>query len=831
MTERGRPPGGGAGWWRRRLARLGVARRLVLLVVVPLAAVAGLTVPVVLGRTASAAAASSVAATAAVDRATGGLLEQLQRERLLSVAYLATPGMDPLPLLVQAQRVEDEVRTVRALGNRPLRDALSRLSDLLATVRARVQARTITGAVAHTVFSQAAAAVLAALPTQTAGSPGSVRAVRSLEELVRANEEAARAGAAVVVAATEPAAGRVLLADATTAQRVHSARFLALARAEHERLLVAAETSQAAQRLADLTGELTREQPGAGGTPGAVGRAAAAVETYIALRRLVGDRIARDIVSDAAAAASRARTVAAAVAVLAALLILVMSVLAATGARSIAVPVRRLSAAARRVASATGQELERVSDTESDWAAPPVLQPVPASGPADVAALASAFNQVQEHAAALLVRQAQSRRNVASMFATVARRTRNLADRQLNLIDTLERHQQNPTLLDHLYRLDHVATRLRRSAAALLVISGSSDEASGPPVRLADVVRAAAAEIEQYARVRLTDAVDVAAVPNLVPDLILMLAELLDNAVSFSPPAAPVTVSVAPTGSGCEITVVDTGIGMSDEQLAAENDRLVERERLDIAPTRVLGLFVVGRLARRNRLEVRLEHTQPSGLTVRVRVPGHLLTAPGPTTARPLALPARPAASRVPDGLANLSAASAAIQAALTAKPFAWFGPATRPDGEPAPGEQSAVAAGEPAESRSGLFRRTPGAQLPRTAPDAPTGPQPDRDPSTEQATAAAFAAGFARAASGLSDLARRRPGAQLDRILRDPVPGNGTVLDPTAGVGERDPQAERRSVEHFLTGFLRGGGAPPGPAAATAEDTEHTEHDELERA
>jgi signal transduction histidine kinase len=810
VTERNRVSGGRLlavrRWSRRTLARLGVVQRLVLLVVLPLTAVAALTLPLIVSRTADASAAGSVARTAAVDRAAGRLLQQLQRERLLSVVYLATPDIDPLPLLNQAQNVGDQIRDVRTVGDNQMRQALARMQDLLTTVRTRVLTRTVTGAVAHTVFSQAASLVLAALPAQSVGASASVRAVRSLDELIRANEEAARVGAALVVAASEPAAGRVLLADAATAQRVHSDQFLALARAEHRQLLAAAEASQAAQRVAELSGQL----PDVATSPEVSGQVASAVEAYTTLRRLVGDRIARDIASNATAAAGRARSLAIGVGLLAVLLVIVVSALTGAGARSIAVPLRRLSEAARAVSEATGQELRRVGDTESEAQVPTTLRAVAVSGPSDVADLAAAFNTVQEYAVALLDRQVLTRRNISAMFATVARRTGNLADRQLNLIDTLERHQQDAALLDHLYRLDHVATRLRRSAAALLVISGDTDRIPGPPMRLADIVRAAAAEIEQYTRVRLTEAVDVAAVPRLVPDLILMVAELLDNAVSFSPPSDPVTVSVTATGDGCQITIVDTGIGMSDEQLAAENARLVARERLDIAPTQVLGLFVVGRLARRANLRVVLDHTRPNGLTVHLGVPSHLLTTPVPGAVRPVLEAGPRPAARPPDGPPSVSAAAAAaaaaIQAAIGAQPFPWFGrqPAAEPDRAAAPVARS----DGDGESRSGLLRRTPGAHLPEGGPadEADTQPRTDRDPLLDQDTLTAFNTGFARGIAAVPNLIRRRPGARLDRSLREEVPV-GAANEQTVPIGpiERDPDAEQRSVERFLNGFAQG--------------------------
>src|SRR5205823_6298809 len=105
----------------------------------------------------------------------------------------------------------------------------------------------------------------------------------------------------------------------------------------------------------------------------------------------------------------------------------------------------------------------------------PQLVPVEVSGADEVGELAAAFNRVQQVAGELVERQLISRRNVATMFGNVGRRTQNLVGRQLGMIDELERNEQDPTLLERLYRIDHVSTRLRRNANCLVVLSGSAD--------------------------------------------------------------------------------------------------------------------------------------------------------------------------------------------------------------------------------------------------------------------------------------------------------------------------------------------------------------------
>ena len=292
--------------------------------------------------------------------------------------------------------------------------------------------------------------------------------------------------------------------------------------------------------------------------------------------------------------------------------------------RSIARPLRRLTASADEVADVAQDELVRVVDTEDAHAAAPRLRPVRVGTADELGELAAAFNRVQQVAADLVERQVVSRRNVATMFGNVGRRTQNLVGRQLAMIDSLERNEQDPALLDRLYRLDHVSTRLRRNANSLVVLSGATDqELTGEPLSVADTIRSALGEIEGFQRVRLGDVDDALLTPHVTPDVTLLLAELLENGTSFSPPHTEVEVGARPRARTAIVLVriVDHGLGMTAEQLDAENARLVERERLDLAPTDVLGLFVVGRLARRHGIRVRLRPTPGTGVTAEVLVP------------------------------------------------------------------------------------------------------------------------------------------------------------------------------------------------------------------
>lgn len=298
--------------------------------------------------------------------------------------------------------------------------------------------------------------------------------------------------------------------------------------------------------------------------------------------------------------------------------------------RSVVRPVHALTGAAREVADVAGRELARVADDDAEDDGPPRLREMPVTAQDEIGDLAEAFNRVQATAAALLERQVLSRRNVAEMFGNVGRRVSNLTTRQLSLIDAVERGETDPALLERLYRIDHIAVRLRRNADSLMLLAGIREDVLGSgPLALTNVVRAALGQIEDFQRVRLQARTEVTVEPDVIGDLTLMVAELLENAVSFSPAGSPVEVTVADSAGheapGAVIVVTDHGLGMSAERLAEENARLIRRERLDLVPTKVLGLFVVGTLARRWEIGVALSRTPGGGVTAEVTVPASLL--------------------------------------------------------------------------------------------------------------------------------------------------------------------------------------------------------------
>jgi signal transduction histidine kinase len=259
----------------------------------------------------------------------------------------------------------------------------------------------------------------------------------------------------------------------------------------------------------------------------------------------------------------------------------------------------------------------------------PHVPPVSVRTRDEIADVASALSSVQCSALDLALEQAILRRNISDSFVNLGRRNQRLLDRQVELITGLESEETDPDVLAALYRLDHLATRMRRNAESLLVLAGVDPSRRwARPVRMHDIVRAAQGEVEDYGRVMIR-AVDPATVlGSAVSDVIHLLAELVENALTFSSPAQAVEVQGrARAGGEYAITVLDAGLGMLPEDVALANRRLAGAEAFTIAPSKYLGHYVVGSLAARHGIDVTLHGTAGYGVTAAVVLPTSILAS------------------------------------------------------------------------------------------------------------------------------------------------------------------------------------------------------------
>lgn len=260
---------------------------------------------------------------------------------------------------------------------------------------------------------------------------------------------------------------------------------------------------------------------------------------------------------------------------------------------------------------------------------PTGVAPVPVYTQEELGQVARAFDAVHGEAVRLAGEQAALRHNINAMFVNLSRRGQELAERQLAVLDRMEAEESDPELLEGLFELDHLATRMRRNSENLLVLTGN-DYARVLPgaVPASEVLGAALSEIEDYQRVQLATVPDIAVRGDAVSDVVHVISELLENAASGSAAGASVTVvsSVNHRG-GWLVEITDGGPGMSQEALDRANTRLVELPEIDVEATSKMGLYVVARLAQRNRIDVRLHSVPSGGLTATVLVPAELITA------------------------------------------------------------------------------------------------------------------------------------------------------------------------------------------------------------
>ncbi|MFF7995891.1 nitrate- and nitrite sensing domain-containing protein [Kitasatospora xanthocidica] len=281
-------------------------------------------------------------------------------------------------------------------------------------------------------------------------------------------------------------------------------------------------------------------------------------------------------------------------------------------ARSMILGMRTLRSAALEIADHRLPDLvEKLSKTDPDRVDTSVT-PIPLHGKDEIGEVARAFDQVHQQAVALAAEQALLRGNVNAIFTNLSRRSQGLIQRQLALITDLENNEADPDQLENLFKLDHLATRMRRNGENLLVLAG--EEAGrrwNTPVPLVDVLRAAASEVEQYERVELSGIPEVDVVGAAVTDLVHLLAELLENATSFSSPQTRVMVNATRLPDGRVLVEIhDKGIGLTAEDFAEINEKLAEPPTVDATISRRMGLFVVGRLSQRHDIRVQL---RPSG--------------------------------------------------------------------------------------------------------------------------------------------------------------------------------------------------------------------------
>ncbi len=486
----------------------------------------------------------------------------------------------------------------------------------------------------------------------------------------------------------------------------------------------------------------------------------------------------------------------------------------------------------------------------------PTVQPVRVNTRDEVSDVAEALNTVQDSALDLAVEQAVLRRNIADSFVNLGRRNQNLLGRQLDFITELESNETDADALANLFRLDHLATRMRRNAESLLVLAGIEPPRQwAAPVRLTDVIRAALGEVEDYQRVTVRGVEPATILGSAAADLAHLLAELIENALVFSPPDQAVDIRGRNRPDGYTLAIIDSGLGMPAGDVVAANRRLAGAESFTIAPSKYLGHYVAGNLAARHDIRVHLDNSPGNGITATIDIPPTLLTtdhelaAPvtpphGNRAIKPGAPPPAPT-----DSLAALSTPPASTSAGL-----ATTGPVSGahslgsiPAAADSPWAAIADVPVFEAPGRSGA-PLTPGAIPPAPAldpalrgptPPAPMPSGPAAEPPTR--TASGLVKRAPRGASPspvgavpddalLASMSHVTGGLNLPPSVSSPVPASSEPIGPTwprtnprpmgfDSSGDRAPLANRSwPAPPALRGDIPAGGGLDGPPQGRAE-------------
>jgi len=500
-------------------------------------------------------------------------------------------------------------------------------------------------------------------------------------------------------------------------------------------------------------------------------------------------------------------------------------------ARSMVRPLRRLEAAALDVAGARLPAEVRALGVAGNSGRPLPVMPIDVLSTDEIGQVARAFDRVHREAVRLAGEEARLRGSVSAVFASFFRRSHSLLERLLGLIDSLELREEDPGRLASLFQMDHLATRMRRNSDSALVLAGHETPSRWTePVTLVDVLRAAVSEIEQYDRVSLNVQQGVSVSGSAAADIVHLVAELLENATTFSPETTRVIVlGHTVRGGDSLINITDGGMGLPEEQLRQLNWRLAHPSLADGAVARQMGLFAVAHLAARHGIKVALGLRPGGGTTAEVHLPAALISrdarpggGPGQTgeVLQAGAGGGADAVAAAADPWPSAPRFAAGPESAVgpeIAMPDAVPLPLGAPLPSPAPAASFAVTVPEPAgaelggtlpifESVESDYFQTRDRDLRRPSEPQPGQPPPAGQPAAASASRAAAVGGWpaamaagtpAAGAPAPAGLPRRTPQANL-------VPGAAVDREPRQAPAAEPAQIALDRLASFQRGSRR---------------------------
>jgi signal transduction histidine kinase len=652
------------GRWRLRDWRLRTKLTAVLLVPLVLAGVlGGLRVAELVSKAHDSAA---LARQVSFAQQLGAVMHELQGERYRVAAMHAGGGVvDPAELATQTKRVDSALSLLRAADagsatfpvaasaqwERAHRVALGRLSGL-AAFRATLEP----GAAGNPVsaYSELLAILLDLYRQALGGAPDPLaRQADGIKALAIAQEQASWQHAVVQTGIQADA----LSAEQQVALRTADARFEAAAdefglaaSPAGRQLYFTARAVVDRKRLLDAVLDRAVRGVPLDTVPGDWNSAAAGtVETIWQGQSTLLNDLRRDTTARGDTAMRQAYWDTAVVG----LLLLLAVALLIMVIRSVLQPLRALRTAAFDVADRRLPEAVEQLQACDGVPGHTRVDPVPVHSREEVGQVARAVDTVHAQAVRLAAEQAQLRSSLNEVFLSLSGRNQGLLQRQLQLIDEVRGQATDPELVSRLRQLDRLVVRMRRHSENLLMFAGGTvRRGTEAPTTVLDVLGQAVSEIEDDARVTVQPPPAATVAGPIVTDLIHLIAELLDNALSVTASAATVTLSGALTeDNGLLLEVTDAGTNLSADALQMINARLVSAPSADLPAPGQMGLFVVRELAAKHGMTVRLrQRLGGSGSTAVVHLPPSLVTVdlPVTTTAAELGADARGAQEQPP---------------------------------------------------------------------------------------------------------------------------------------------------------------------------------------
>ncbi|GIG54023.1 sensor histidine kinase [Demequina activiva] len=536
-------------------------------------------------------------------------------------------------------------------------------------------------------------------------------------------------------------------------------------------------------------------------------------------------------VEDSVAANSQAALLQTVLTAIVAILVLIASVVVALLiARRIVNPLRRLTTTATAVRQELPRLVERVAMPGESVDVSEVQINVESRD--EIGTLAEAFNGVNAATLAIAGEQAALRGSISEMFVNVARRDQVLLNRQLSSIDEMERTEDDPSTLTKLFALDHLATRMRRNSESLLVLAGiDTGRRLRRPMPLSDVVRTASSEIELYERVQLELDADPSMLGHSALTAAHLFAELLENATVFSDPGSPVVVRTAHVDGTYVVEIEDSGIGMTEKELVEANNRVASTAASEILGAQRLGLFVVGRIARRVGARVEIRSEEGKGTVATVTMPSSLFASEENVPETHVSTTATDAATHAPAALVSHRASDeiSDVPARSTANAGAAYTPAVIEEGASLLGGRGAPAQPEPAPaSEPAADPNSIEALIAADAAEAPAGEEANLEELTSGTTGAGLPTRRRREAPAPADADReqqsivglpaRATDAQLSALEAEQAGGFMPAVSPS----EVTPQSAEERASMFRGFRPRRANEPEVPIDPEAESLGH---------